>query len=128
MWYNRAIMVKGRIKGDGFEFKIQKQMHEMIEDLGLTCRFSRNGMSGQLEGKKGDFTWKLHFKKLQGEAKKGKSVPKTLYKWLEKDNSDFLVVARDHKPTLFVIPMEHIEHLLTCQENYAEKIQEELEI
>lgn len=121
-------MVKGRIKGDGFEYKVQKQMHEMIDDLGLRCKFFRNGMSGQLEGKKGDFTWQLHFKKLQGEAKKGAKVPKTLYKWLEKDNSDFLVIARDHKPTLFVIPAEHIEHLLTCQENYAEQIQEKLEV
>lgn len=110
-------------KGNGFEFKIQKQIKEMIEDLGLECSFSRNIMSGQLNHG-GDFTWKLPFKKLRGEAKKGKQVPVTLYNWLEKDKSDFLIVARDHKPTLVVLPLEHLEHLLTCQENY-EDIQSE---
>ena len=115
--------MKTRIKGDNFEFNIQKQMKEMIDDLGLECHFSRNGMSGQLEGKKGDFTWKLPFKKLQGEAKKGKQVPLTLYNWLEKDGSDFLIIARDHKPTLVVLPLENIEHLLTCQENYEKQLE-----
>ena len=113
-------MVVTRKKGDNFEFKIQKEINEMIADLGLNCRFSRNGMSGMLEGLKGDFTWKLHFKKLRGEAKKGKKVPVTLYNWLEKDKSDFLIVARDHKPTLFITPIGNLEHLLTCQESYEE--------
>ena len=119
-------MVVTRKKGDAFEFKIQKQMKELIEDLGLSCSFKRNIMSGQLNHG-GDFTWKLPFKKLQGEAKKGKQVPSTFYKWLEKDKSDFLVVARDHKPILVVLPLEHLEHLLTCQQKY-EKTTDESQI
>ena len=119
-------MVGTRKKGDSFEFKIQRQMKEMIEDLGLDCSFRRVGMSGMLRDLKGDFRWKLPFKTLQGEAKKGKQVPLTLYNWLEKDKSDFLIVARDHKPTLVVLPLEKIETLLTCQQDYDK--QEELAI
>lgn len=112
-------------KGKGFEFKIQKQIKELIEDLGLNCDFHRIGMSGMLRELKGDFRWRFKFRNFKGEAKKGKQVPLTLYNWLEKDEMDFLIVARDRKPTLVVLPLENLEPFLTCQENYEE---EQLEI
>lgn len=120
--------MKTRKKGDNFEFHIQKEISELIADLGLRCRFRRVGMSGSLEGKKGDFEWSFHFRKLQGEAKKGKQVPLTLYNWLEKDDSDFLIIASDRKPTLFVTPLENLEHFLTCQETYGPKEPDERQI
>ena len=82
-------------------------------------------MSGMLRELKGDFRWRFKFRNFKGEAKKGKQVPLTLYNWLEKDEMDFLIVARDRKPTLVVLPLENLEPFLTCQENYEE---EQLEI
>lgn len=122
-------MVKAKKKGDSFEYLIQKQIRELIEDLGLRCKFDRVGMSGQLDGKKGDFEWRFRFgRKLRGEAKKGKRVPVTLYNWLEKDSSDFLIISRDYKPTLLVTPLDNLETLLTCQERYEDRLQSQDEV
>jgi|WetSurSiteA1Bulk_404760.scaffolds.fasta_scaffold24920_3 hypothetical protein len=73
---------------------------------GLCCNFKRVGMSGQLEGMKGDFTWVENGKTFRGESKSGGQVPVWLYKTLEKDKSDFLVVKRDRKEKLWVLTDE----------------------
>lgn len=74
--------------------------------------FRRVGMSGQLEGLKGDFIWVEDGKEFRGESKCGGQVPVWLYKTLEKDNSQFLVVRRDRKPTLWILTQELLEELI----------------
>ena len=78
----------------------------------LQCNFARIGMSGQLEGWKGDFHWIENDEHFRGEAKSGSQVPSSLYRWLEKDKSDFLVVKRDRKERLWVLRDKILEKLL----------------
>jgi len=69
-------------------------------------------MSGQLKGIRGDFVWIENGKEFKGEAKSGKQVPKWLYKILEKDECEFLVVKRDRKKRLWIISDELLKELI----------------
>ena len=101
-----------RQKGNKLEFDTQRWMKERGE------WFYRVGMSGQLEGMKGDFGWYKgededgEWGFSIGEAKAGNQVPKKLYDWLEKDDMDFLVVKRDRKKRLWIFDDETLEKLL----------------
>ena len=95
-----------RRKGNRLEFDTQKWMRERL------ANFKRIGMSGQLEGLKGDFQWVEGGEEFRGEAKSGKQVPKKIYDWLEKDDSQFLVVKRDRKRRLWILTDELLEKLL----------------
>ena len=86
-----------RKKGNRLEFETQRWMGDR------QVNFRRRGMSGQLRGLKGDFEWIENGRRFIGEAKSGNQVPKTLYEWLGKDKSDFLVIRRDRKERLWII-------------------------
>ena len=78
----------------------------------LWCNFRRVGMSGQLEGLKGDFVWTENGKTYRGESKSGCNVPVWLYKTLEKDQNDFLVIKRDRKERLWVFTDKLVKDLV----------------
>ena len=75
------------------------------------ANFKRVDMSGQLQVK-ADMLWIEGGKTFKGEAKNGNHVPAWLWKTLEKDDCDFLVVKRNHKPRLFVLTDKLLEKLL----------------
>lgn len=95
-----------RAKGNLLEYETQKFMKKRL------VNFRRVGMSGQLEGMKGDFEWVEGGRKFRGESKCGKQVPGWLYKTLEKDKSSFLVVRKDRKERLWVLTDALLEELL----------------
>ena len=99
-------MKNTRQKGNRLEFDTVNFMKA------LNVNFFRVGMSGQLEGMKGDFKWIESGVELQGEAKSGKQAPLWLYKTLEKDKSDFLVVKRDRKERLWVLKDSVLQQIL----------------
>ena len=115
-------MINKRAKGNRLEFDTQQFFRNAVFN---NHKFSlqRVGMSGQLQGLKGDF--RLHqleydhhteiwlvAESFLGEAKSGQAVPQKLYKWLEKDEMDFLVIRRDRKPRLWVLTDKVLKTLL----------------
>ena len=77
----------------------------------IKLNIKRTGMSGQLQGIKGDMQWIEEGKTYLGECKSGQQVPQTLYNWLEKDNMSFLVIKRDRKKRLWVLDEELLKVL-----------------
>jgi hypothetical protein len=102
--------INTRDKGSKFEFEIQRWMKDRL------INFRRITLSGQLYGEKGDCIWIENGKQFRGECKCGQQVPEWIYKTLEKDNNDFLVVRKDRKQRLWVLPDRLLELLLKPNE------------
>jgi len=113
-----------RAKGNRLEFQVQSWFKKKAKKYYSPMFFKRVGMSGQLEGKKGDFEWEVGWfdcehegaieiiETFRGEAKSGQMVSKKLWDWLKKDKSDFLIVKRDREPWLIVMTQKLLEALL----------------
>ena len=85
-------------------------VHRML-DAGFVCR--KQPLSGAIEGHKGDIV--LH-DRFMLECKARKEGFKTLYKWIEKDQADGLILKANNEPFLVVLTMNAFIEL---NEGYA---------